>query len=324
MSYTYITQEQINVPAIRETEPALSELYLARQERMQREQKLFIGANRRRSRRPDRESAPDYVEAYLESAAREINHRHKSLKHQIFEIGKIFCDVKKFIPHGKFLAWVEQKAPYSISTAENFMRVYEACLGYPEVTQFFKPSELYEICRPSFPQEFRDELFIKAYKVRRENDIGREKLLEIMHKWKQGEIQIDSPEVQNFLMIEKDRDYFHLYKREIEALQAILEDRLKKFEKLDFKFISSPLLENEKDAKADEYFKVPNMIKGFIADVKFKIQDINPDLNRNRKICENAKVTNSENDKITSAQRREALIMMTKEAVKNAALARKK
>ena len=47
MSYTYITQEQINVPAIRETEPALSELYLARQERMLREQDL-IGANRRR------------------------------------------------------------------------------------------------------------------------------------------------------------------------------------------------------------------------------------------------------------------------------------
>jgi hypothetical protein len=47
MSYTYITQEQINVPAIRETEPALSELYLARQERMLSEQDL-IGASCRR------------------------------------------------------------------------------------------------------------------------------------------------------------------------------------------------------------------------------------------------------------------------------------
>jgi hypothetical protein len=324
MSYTYITQEQINVPAIRETEPALSELYLARQERMQREQKLFIGANRRRSHRPDRKSAPDYVEDYLESAAKEIHHRHKSLKHEIFEIGKIFCDVKKFIPHGEFLSWVEQKTPYSISTAENFMRVYEACLGYPEVTQFFKPSELYVICQPRFPQEFRDELFIKAHRERRENDIGREKLLEIMHKWKRGEIQIDSPEVQNLLMIENNREYFHFYKRELEALQAILETRLKKFEKLDAKFISSPLLENDKDAKADEYCEVLDMIKGFIADVKFKIQNINPDLNRNRKICENAKITNLENHEITSAQRREALIMMTKEAVENAALARKK
>jgi hypothetical protein len=67
MSYTYITQEQINVPAIRETEPALSELYLARQERMQREQKLFIRANRRRSRRSGGKSVSDYVEDYLES-----------------------------------------------------------------------------------------------------------------------------------------------------------------------------------------------------------------------------------------------------------------
>jgi hypothetical protein len=130
MSYTYITQEQINVPAIRETEPALSELYLDRQERMQREQELFIRANRRRSRRSGGKSAPDYVEDYLESSAQEINHRDKSLKHQIFEIGRVLCDVKKFIPHGKFLAWVEQKTRYSKSTARNFMRVYEACLGY--------------------------------------------------------------------------------------------------------------------------------------------------------------------------------------------------
>jgi hypothetical protein len=324
MSYTYITQEKIEVPAIRETEPALSELYLARRERLLREQKLFIGANRRRSRRSDKKSAPDYVEDYLKSAAQEIHHRHKSLKHQIFEIGKVFCDVKKFIPHGKFLAWVEQKTPYSISTAENLMRVYEACLGYPEVTQFFKPSELYVICQPSFPQEFREELFIKAYKERRENDIGRKKLLEILHKFKQGEIQIDSPEVQNLFMIEKDRDYFHLYKRELEAFQVILENRLHKFSNLHSKFISSPLLENDKDAKAEKYFEVLEMIKGFISDVKFKIQDINPDLNRNRKICENAKVTNSENHKITSSQRAEGLRMQTKQAVEDAALARKK
>ena len=87
--------------------------------------------------------------------------------------------------------------------------------------------------------------------MRRENDIGRKKLLEIIDKWKQGEIQIDSPEVQNLLMIENNRDYFHLYKRELEALQAILENRLKKFERLDFKFISSPLLENEKDDRGN-------------------------------------------------------------------------
>ncbi|MGD2096396.1 MAG: hypothetical protein PVG35_02380 [Desulfobacterales bacterium] len=57
MSYPYITQEKINVPAIREIEPALSELYLARREGVLREQKLFIGANRRRFRRADKKSA---------------------------------------------------------------------------------------------------------------------------------------------------------------------------------------------------------------------------------------------------------------------------
>ena len=61
MSYTYITQKKIDVPVIKETEPALSELYLARQKRIQREQKLFIGANRRRFRRTDKKSVPDDV-----------------------------------------------------------------------------------------------------------------------------------------------------------------------------------------------------------------------------------------------------------------------
>jgi hypothetical protein len=301
MSYTYITQEKIRVPAIRETEPALSELYLARKQCTLREQ-IHIDVNRRRYHRSGK-SASGNIEYYLESAAQEIHHRDKSLKYQIFEIGRVLCSVKKLIPHGKFLAWVEQKTPYSKSTARNFMRVYKACLGYPEVTQFFKPSELYEICRPSFPQEFRDELFIKTYKERRANDIGREKLLEILNRWKRGEIQIESPEVQNLLMIEKDRDYFHLYKKELEALQKILEDRLNKFERLDFKFISSPLLETDKDDKADEYFEVLEMIDGFIADIKLKIENINPDLNRRRKICENANVTNLKNHKITRAKR---------------------
>ena len=324
MSYTYITRKKIDVPVIKETEPALSELYLARHKRMQREHKSFTRANRRRFRRADWKSVPDNVEDYLELAAEEIQHRHNSLKHQIFEIGKVFCDVKKFIPHGKFLDWVKQKTPYSISTAENLMRVYEECLGYPEVTQFFKPSELYVICQPSFPEEFREELFIKAYRERRENDIGREKLLEILHKWKRGEIQIDSPEVQNLLTQEKDRDYFHLYKRELEALQVILENRLRNFSSLDSKFISSPLLGNDKDAKSVKYSEVFHMVMGFISDVKFMIQKINPDLNKNRKICENAKVANLKNYKITSAQRKEGLRMMTKEAIENAELAKKK
>ena len=288
MSYTYITHEQIRVPAIRETEPAHSELYFARWERRNREQEF---------NRPTLKPGGEKATHYLESVAKEISHRSKSLKHQIFELGRLFCDIKNFLPYGKFDVWVEKETPHSKSTALNFMRVYEVCLGYPEVTQFFKPSDLYAICAPRFPEEFRDKLFIKAYKERRANDIGRKKLLEIVHKWKRGEVTLDSPEVQNLLEIEIDRDYFHFFREELETLWVILDNRLEKFKKLDAKSISSPLLENGKDAKADVYFDVLEMIERFIADIKRMIEDINPDLNRKRKSYVNAKVAFLENHK---------------------------
>ncbi len=218
MSYTYHAQETIKVPTIKETEPAYFEIYKARQARSNREQQF-----NRSTLKPGKGE----TERYLDSLAEEITHRSNALKHQIYEIGRLLCDVKKLLPHGKFDEWVEKKTSFSKSTAINFMRVYKTCLGYPEVVQFFKPSDLYIISAPNFPEDFRDKLFIHSLKERRDNDIiGKDKLLEIVHKYKRKELTIESPEVQDLFNIEKDRDYYYLYREELEAIETILQDRL--------------------------------------------------------------------------------------------------
>ena len=82
----------------------------------------------------------------------------------------------------------------------NFMRVYETCLGAPELVEYFDPSVLYEICRPSFPGDLRQELFANATGV---YDVKYKELLEVAFKWKSGEINIGSPEVQDLLKRQK-------------------------------------------------------------------------------------------------------------------------
>jgi hypothetical protein len=285
MSYTYHAQETIKVPTIKETEPAYFEIYKARGVRFNREQEF------------DRSTLKHNKEktgCYLDSLAEEITHRSNALKHQIYEIGRLLCDVKKLLPHGKFDSWVEKKTSFSKSTTLNFMRVYTACVGYPEVVQFFKPSALYTITGPGFPRQFRDRLFIQAYSERRANDIGRNKLLEIIHKFRRKELTMESNEVQDLLKIEKDRDFYFLYKEELVALEMILQDRLRKFEILDSKFISNPLLEDGDTNKDENFFKVSEMVKDFIADTNIMRDTINPDLYKKRKSYVNAKVTSLE------------------------------
>ncbi len=74
----------------------------------------------------------------------------------------------------------------------------------------------------------------------------------------------------------------------------ILQDRLRKFEILDSKFISNPLLEDGDTNKDENFIKVSDMVKDFIADTKMMQDTIDPDLNKKRKSYVNAKVTSLE------------------------------
>lgn len=282
MAYTYQTQETVIVSAVRETEPSSTELFRARGIRSKREQE-FNGINLT----SNKEKSVDY----LDSIAQEINHRSKILQHQIFEIGRLLTDAKKILPHGQFDDWLVAETQFSKSSALNFMRVYQTCIGYPEVVQFFQPSELYTIAAPQFPLKFREKLFAKALAERRPNDIGRKQLLEIMDKWKRGEVNIDSPEVQELLEIEKDRDYYYLFFAELNSLLDLLIDRRRKFERLDNKVISYPLLVDERNSRNKIFDRVIDKINCIISDVKILRDEINPDLIKKHKNCANTNVT---------------------------------
>lgn len=40
------------------------------------------------------------------------------------EIGKLLCEAKELVPHGRWGDWLEENVEYSISTANNLMRIY--------------------------------------------------------------------------------------------------------------------------------------------------------------------------------------------------------
>lgn len=62
----------------------------------------------------------------LEVVAAEIRTFTASMLNNIIEIGRRMVEAKALLPHGEFLPWLKEQTGYSSSTANNFMRLYEA------------------------------------------------------------------------------------------------------------------------------------------------------------------------------------------------------
>lgn len=60
----------------------------------------------------------------VEMIAAEIRALTGSVLSGILEIGRRFVDAKELLPHGEFGEWVRTQTGYSMSTANNFMRLY--------------------------------------------------------------------------------------------------------------------------------------------------------------------------------------------------------
>ncbi len=52
------------------------------------------------------------------------------------KIGGLLCEVKEQIPHGEFGQWLEDNVQYSVSTANNMMRVYREWAEYQQLDMF--------------------------------------------------------------------------------------------------------------------------------------------------------------------------------------------
>lgn len=164
----------------------------------------------------------------LEQLKKEINLRVKITKNEIFKIGELLIHAKNLCQQEgiKFQEWISKNFDFSYETANNFMNVYKNCFGFRSIAMSLKPSILYQISAPSFPEELRNYLF-DADNL---NKITNGKLKEIVQKYKEGgfeAIQDDIEEFNRGLLIEKQTLYTL---DEVENALRTLESLVKKIE----------------------------------------------------------------------------------------------
>ncbi len=225
-SYDYPTSKNLKVTDLLDTEPALNLLFHARRAIKERGKEF----------NPAKLSEKE-IPKYINSICEEIHFRLTALRHQLYEIGRLLCEVKSLLPHGRFNLWIEENFPFSKATAGNFMNVYTACMGCPELVEYFKPSVLYEIVAPRFKKDLREELFIHA-EATGVYPISKKQLLEVSMKWRKGLINKDSAEFKSLLKQEKDKTYWTRYEIQFSALESVLKIFKKKFEALNDRHIA--------------------------------------------------------------------------------------
>ena len=59
-----------------------------------------------------------------EMIAQEIRGYTVMMLNSVIEIGRRMCEVKAMLPHGSFGNWIKENTGYSVSTANNFMRLF--------------------------------------------------------------------------------------------------------------------------------------------------------------------------------------------------------
>lgn len=123
-------------------------------------------------------------EKQLESLKNEIQVRLRITAQEIFLIGELLILSKQICRTGgfKFQEWISENFTFSYETANNFMNVYKHCLGYRELAMQIKPSVLYKLASPGFPNELRRYLFEET----RIDELTNGRLRRITEKFKAG------------------------------------------------------------------------------------------------------------------------------------------
>jgi len=196
-------------------------------------------------------------EKYLDSLKEELNARCKGLKHQIFEIGELLFVVKKILPHGEFKPWINDNFEFCYETAHNYMKVYIVCMGNPEIVEYFKPSSLYVISNPKFPEGLRKALF-KG--VKGPVDIKKKDLVQIALQIKKGELTITDKEVQDLLIRQRDISLWEEYKIELKAINQLISKRLERIVELSRIQTVNPLIKTDTDEEEQVRQQVQNKI----------------------------------------------------------------
>lgn len=261
--YTYKTVEIAKVPGHKTTEPSLQHLFEAKRLKDEREK-----SNRDRQTKLTREE-------YLDSIKDELQARSQGFKFQIYEMGKLLCEAKKILPHGQFQPWINDNFEFCYRTAANFMKVYRACIGHPEVVKYFNSSCVYIICRTDFPPDLRQALFNG---VKGHVDIKEKDIVKLALNYKNGKIKTTDKVVQDILKKQRDSSLWETYRIELEALNKLIASRLERIEKLSTIHSVNPLIEKDTDEeqinRLEEEYKITSQIKSCIAKINLLIKEV--------------------------------------------------
>lgn len=135
-----------------------------------------------------------------------------SVKLEIYQIGKLLVEAKDIIKHGDFQKWIEDHFEFSHQAAVNFMNVYRCCLGRPDVVKTIKTSLLYQITAPGFPKDLREHIFKKKNQL---NNIKNKKMHDIYLRFKNKELDLESPEVQQLFKKNKNKIVNKTYNKKV-------------------------------------------------------------------------------------------------------------
>lgn len=100
----------------------------------------------------------------VEHLTLEVRNRIRITQIEIFKMGRLLIEMKKACAGAGigFEKWIKKEFDFSLKTANNFMHVYQYCLGQSAIVMKIPISILYRICTPNFPAELRDFLFTKG------------------------------------------------------------------------------------------------------------------------------------------------------------------
>ena len=107
------------------------------------------------------DKTPVVPERSVESIAMEINvikeRAARDLLAAAVDVGRLLCEAKDKVPHGEWGEWLERNVSYSVSNANNMMRLYQEQQSMAQLDMFsnndfsmfegMSPSQVLEIGR---------------------------------------------------------------------------------------------------------------------------------------------------------------------------------
>jgi len=164
----------------------------------------------------------------LGQLAKAINSKIRAGDIVAYELGRMFVDAKKLIPHGQFGKWIRDNSLGSHRTANNLMHYYYVCFEKKELLLLDK-AVVFIMASRNFPQKLR-ELIEKT--VPGVYTIDSKQLLSLKIKYLQSNESMERDEVIDFLVKKNEAEVFAYWSFKWKNIITYLEKEVKYFREL--------------------------------------------------------------------------------------------